>query len=265
MGYMPGSTLYLNCNRRLLETTIFRLNSPFKTILNTMSSDLSMPTPPEPHHGASQIPTATSANRAEGSFGDAFTSLSTGTEELPPRFKELKLQLLQNNENAILASWHRLLEAITHSTVPDIQSLGQKAIPSVDFSAIKDGRLPEYARTELKTAGVIIVRGVVAEKRALDWKADVQGYIAANPQTKGYPKDNRQIYEVYWAKAQLEARSHPNMLTVQRALNEVWHSSHQDDPVDLGTPVTYCDRLRIRTVSSPLAVHHSLMAANLIL
>lgn len=227
-----------------------------------MSRELSVYTHVVPHHEESQTPTTTSANRAEGSFGNAFTSLSSGTKELPPRFQELKLHLLQNNEDAILGSWHRLLEAIRCRTIPHIQSLGQKAIPSVDFSAIKDGKLPEYARAELKAAGVIIVRGVVGEKQALDWKADVQGYIAANPQTKGYPNDNIQIYELYWAKAQLEARSHYNMLTVQRALNEVWHSTQQDSPVDLGTAIAYCDRLRIRTVIYPLAVQHSLIATN---
>jgi hypothetical protein len=213
-----------------------------------MSSKPAIPTPLVPDQGATNIPTATTANRAEGSFENAFASLSSKTRELPPRFKELKLQLIQNNEDAILASWHRLLEVITSSTIPRIKSLTQKAIPCVKFADITDGRLPENDRTKLKTAGVIIVRGVVTEKQALDWKADVQGYVANNPQTKGYPKDNIQIYELYWVKAQLEARSHPNMLTVQKALNEVWHSQEQD-PVDLSTPITYCDRLRIRTVS----------------
>lgn len=222
-----------------------------------MSSGL--PTPPNavPRHEARQGSTTSSENRAEGSFENAFASLSSETKELPPRFKELKLQLIRNNEDAILASWHRLLEVITSSTIPRIKNLGQKAIPSVDFSAIKDGRLPDYARSELKAAGVIIVRGIVTEKQALDWKADVREYIANNPQTRGYPKDNIQIYELYWAKAQLEARSHPNMLIVQKALNGVWHSQEQD-PVDLSTSIAYCDRLRIRTVGFPLVLLHSL-------
>lgn len=214
-----------------------------------MSSGLPASPPVVPRHEARQGATTSSENRAEGSFENAFASLSSETKELPPRFRELKLQLVRNNEDAILASWHRLLEVITSSTIPRIKNLGQKAIPSVDFSAIKDGRLPDYARSELKAAGVIIVRGIVTEKQALDWKADVREYVGNNPQTRGYPKDNIQIYELYWTKAQLEARSHPNMLIVQKALNEVWHSQEQD-PVDLGTSIAYCDRLRIRTVGS---------------
>jgi hypothetical protein len=211
-----------------------------------------LPTPP--HHEATQVAMTPSANRAEGSFGNAFASLSSETNELPPRLKELKLQLIGNNEDAILASWQRLLEVIASSTIPRIKNLGQKSIPSVEFSAIKDGRLREYSRAELKAAGVIIVRGIVTERQALGWKADVQAYIGDNPQTRGYPKDDIQIYELYWAKAQLEARSHPNMLTVQKALNKVWHSREQDDPVDLGNPITYCDRLRIRTVGFALGI-----------
>ena len=202
-------------------------------------------------NGSIQTSTVPSTNRAEGSFGNAFVSLSTGAKELPPRFQVLKSELIQNNEESILASWHRLLEVITSSTIPQIKEMGQELIPAIDFAAIKDGRLPESTKAELKRSGAIIVRGVVTEKQALDWKADIRNYIQANPQTKGFPKDNIQIYELYWAKAELEARSHPNMLAVQRALNEVWHTSKEDDPVDLGTPLTYCDRLRIRTVSFP--------------
>jgi hypothetical protein len=119
-----------------------------------------LPTPP--HHEATQVATTPSANRAEGSFGNAFASLSSETNKLPPRFKELKLQLIGNNEDAILASWQRLLEVIASSTIPRIKNLGQKSIPSVEFSAIKDGRLPAYSRAELKAAGVIIERGIVA-------------------------------------------------------------------------------------------------------
>lgn len=75
----------------------------------------------------------------------------------------------------------------------------------------------------------------------------MRGYIAANPQTKGYPKDDIQVYEIYWSKAQLAARSHENMLMVQRALNRVWHGQ-EGDVVDLEEPVSYVDRVRIRTV-----------------
>jgi hypothetical protein len=54
----------------------------------------------------------------------------------------------------------------------------------------------------------------------------IEKLISGNPlkgicrQTKGIQKEKFQIYELYSPKAQLEARSHPNMLTVQSALNE---------------------------------------------
>jgi hypothetical protein len=84
-----------------------------------------LPTPP--HHEATQVAMTPSANRAEGSFGNAFASLSSETNKLPPRFKELKLQLIGNNEDAILASWQRLLEVIARLIYnsPD-QELGSK-------------------------------------------------------------------------------------------------------------------------------------------
>jgi hypothetical protein len=195
-------------------------------------------------------PGSQTTNRAGGSIGDAFASLSTGAKELPPRFQRLKIELIRNNEEAILASWHRLLEKMATDTIPRIKTIGPKLIPTIDFSSIKSNTIPQTTKAELKESGVVIVRGVVSEKQALGWKKEAREYIAANPQTKGYPADNPQIYELYWTKASLEARSHPHMLAVQSALNQVWSSSSNNDVVDLSTPITYCDRLRIRTVSS---------------
>lgn len=54
------------------------------------------------------------------------------------------------------------------------------------------------------------------------------------------------MFELYWSAPQIKARAHPNLVRTQRALLEtLWHV--KGDPlVDLSTPLTYADRLRIR-------------------
>lgn len=123
-------------------------------------------------------------------------------------------------------------------------------MPEVDFASIlaNGGYLPKESQDALVNCGTIIIRQIVPEKQALEWKQSVKDYIEVNPTTKGFPSDNIQVYELYWSKAQLEARSHKNMLMAQTALNRAWSKTPQDKVV-LSEQATYCDRLRMRTVS----------------
>lgn len=151
---------------------------------------------------------------------------------------------------AILDSWFRLLKHINQKTLPSIKELSHSIIPEVELTAIVEngGQLPEKSKALLKERGTIVVRGVVSEKQALDWKQAVRDYVAKNRSTKGFPADDIQVYELYWSKAQLEARAHQNMRLAQTALNLAWDRTVEDRVV-LSEPIAYCDRLRMRTVS----------------
>lgn len=190
-------------------------------------------------------------NRNGESIGTAFTSLSTGPAPLPARFSALKQELSKGHEAEILAGWQRLLKRLDNETLPEIEALGSTIVPEVAYSDIvaNGGVLPKDVEARLKRTGVVIVKGVVSREQALEWKQQVKDYIKANPQTGGFPAKNIQVYEMYWSRAQLEARSHPNVLAAQRAMNLVW-TADEADPVVLNQPVSYADRLRIRTVST---------------
>lgn len=59
------------------------------------------------------------------------------------------------------------------------------------------------------------------------------------------------FYELYQTSAQIRARSHPALLTTQKALLRLWHNSAPpsadlSSAVSLRTPISYFDRLRIR-------------------
>lgn len=189
------------------------------------------------------------SNRGEGSssIATAFASLSVADVALPSRFADLKRNLIKGNEEAVLEGWKRLLRQRLASDKLD--ELDSSAIPEVEFEAIvqNGGQLPKDVENRLRQCGTVIVRGLVDVNQALAWKQQIRDYVQANPQTKGFPAGNIQVYELYWSKAQLEARSHANMLLTQTALNRVWTAKPQD-PVDLEIPLTYCDRLRMRTV-----------------
>lgn len=188
-------------------------------------------------------------NRSEGSIGDAFASLSKNNIELPARFIQLKKELAGQNGEAIVDSWHRLLNHLETETLPRVRELASATVPEVEFSSIKrnGGKLPKESEKRLRQSGSIIIRGIVSEQQALDWKQSVRDYVKANPSTKGFPAEDIQVYELYWSKAQLEARAHKNMLLAQTALNSVWQKTPEDKVV-LAEPIEYCDRLRMRTV-----------------
>ncbi|KAH8812910.1 hypothetical protein F5884DRAFT_786653 [Xylogone sp. PMI_703] len=187
-------------------------------------------------------------NRAGDSIGTAFTSLSTGPAELPHQYAILKQNLSQGHENKILEGWNRLIRQLETETLPQIKELGTKLVPEVQFSEIEanGGKLPVDAEEKLKKCGTLVVRGIVPREQALEWKKDVREYISSNPSTGGFPANNIQVYETYWSKAQVAARSHPNMLAAHRAMNAVW-SAQPEDPIVLSEPLSYADRLRIRT------------------
>ena len=60
-----------------------------------------------------QLGTHAQTPRKEGDISSVFVSLSGVTPEpLPQRFADIKRQLIQGNEDAVTASWKRLLEQL---------------------------------------------------------------------------------------------------------------------------------------------------------
>ena len=69
------------------------------------------------------------------------------------------------------------------------------------------------------------------------------------------PASLQTVYEIYWSKSQMRARTHPNMHAVMKALLGVWHLSQDEDVpesiaeesrLNLSQPLMYVDRLRMR-------------------
>ncbi|KAJ4292435.1 hypothetical protein N0V90_009097 [Kalmusia sp. IMI 367209] len=184
------------------------------------------------------------ASKRAGDISDAFASLS-GQNFMPlsSEYADLKARLSKGNEDAIRQSWERLLKDLREE-IPLIVEKGSKVIPEIQFKDIDNA--PEEFSKELRKRGVAVVRGVVSEQEALGWKENLREYIKANPQTKAFPPENPQVFELYWSRTQLLARGHPNMLKMQRFLMSYWHSANPHAPVSSHHPISYADRLRMR-------------------
>ncbi|KAG0701148.1 hypothetical protein DFH29DRAFT_982816 [Suillus ampliporus] len=170
----------------------------------------------------------------------------TSIAPLPARFAQLKKDVLTDmgaTRASIVQAWKQVLVALEGRT-KEIAHLGGDAIPRVSFVDIKRG-LSDAQKDDIKKCGVVVVTGAVPEEEALQWKASVKEYIAANP-VKGFPADNIQAYELYNTKPQIAARTHPAILRTQQELLQLWYDP-SNKHVDFSTPISYFDRLRIRT------------------
>ncbi|OCF34714.1 hypothetical protein I316_03757 [Kwoniella heveanensis BCC8398] len=185
--------------------------------------------------------------RSEGDISSVFASLSgEEAKPLPPRFIDLKRQIIgdEANQRALTDSWVRLCDRLGQAG-EEIERKKQDCIPQIAYEELTSPSPSTSTLSALKRAGSFVVRGVVDEETATGWLKGCEKYIGDNPQVRGFPKDDKQVFELYWSKTQLAARSHPRSLAVQRSLLTLF--THPPDfPISLTTPLTYADRLRIR-------------------
>jgi hypothetical protein len=140
--------------------------------------------PSTTRRAATQLRAATTqAQKRAGDISDAFVSLSGQKfEPLGPEYADLKGRLIKGHEHEVRESWERLLRHLREE-IPQIVELGSKVIPEIEFATIDEA--PETFSSELRKRGVAVVRNVIPEQEALQWKEELREYIRKNPQTKG--------------------------------------------------------------------------------
>lgn len=196
-----------------------------------------------PHRYQVRCAATATTQKQEGTIADAFASLS-GQQFAPlePRFATLKQNLVEGHEDAVHASWNRLLDRLAVET-QTIAKLGSAVVPDINYQDI--AAPSKHFSNEYRKRGVALIRGVIPEDEALEMKHDILRYVKANPHTKAFPADNPQVYELYWSPSQIRARSHPSLLDAQKFLLGYWHSADASAPLST-EPIIYADRLRIR-------------------
>jgi hypothetical protein len=153
------------------------------------------------------------------------------------------------------------VEEFLEGEVADIRETrerGEEVWPVIDYADIESGSVSADALAQLQRRGCAVVRGHFERDQAEQWDAAIVQYVDSNHFFDSYsgPADDffgdleaskPEIYPVYWSSAQMEARQHPRMATVQAFLNSRWRSEsdgrrwfdpHQD--------TLYPDRIRRR-------------------
>ncbi|TEY46330.1 hypothetical protein BOTCAL_0316g00110 [Botryotinia calthae] len=184
--------------------------------------------------------------KEEGDISSVFVSLSCAKPTpLPERFADIKRNLIRGHEEAVQASFTRLIEQLAVEN-RKVAELGPKIIPSVTFKDVLEKNVSEKQLKDMRDKGALVIRGVVDETIARGYKQEVEDYVKLNPSTKGFPPNDPQVYELYWSPPQVKARGHPNMIIAQKFLLNLWHSADPNSPISISQPVTYADRVRIR-------------------
>ncbi|KAK3348809.1 hypothetical protein B0T25DRAFT_519180 [Lasiosphaeria hispida] len=168
-----------------------------------------------------------------------------GTEPvpLPTRFANIKRSLTQGHEEALSASWTRLLTALAPA-VSHIESRGNNITPAIDFSDITNPTETAAFARDLKRYGLGVVRGVVPRPDAQAAIDETVKYLETKNDFKTPPPQDPTCFDFFWTPAQVRTRAHPRVLEAQRFAMGLWDADG-DDRMATRFPIAYADRLRI--------------------
>lgn len=179
--------------------------------------------------------------RAAGDISSAFGSFTKSNPNLDKIYTEIKKSLVKDPV-ALQESWVRLKKALS-AGIDEIKEKGNAIIPTIQFSNLDN--ITQEQHDEILKRGCVVIKNTMSRADAIALKEDVKSYIARNPQTKGFPSDKKVVYELYWSKAQVKARSNANVRKTQLFMNQMWHAD-ATARVSLNQNVMYADRMRIR-------------------
>jgi ectoine hydroxylase-related dioxygenase (phytanoyl-CoA dioxygenase family) len=186
-------------------------------------------------------------------------------DDLPAAIAEIKAAIKARIEESgrTVAEVIAEIETFLEGEIADIQAAkarGEEVWPVIDYADIAAGTVSPETLALLKRRGCAVVRGHFDRAQAEQWDADVVEYVESNHFFENYagPADDffgtlsaemskPEIYPIYWSSAQMEARTHPRMATVQAFLNSQWtHASEGREWFDPDTDTLYPDRIRRR-------------------
>ncbi|RXW18802.1 hypothetical protein EST38_g7055 [Candolleomyces aberdarensis] len=185
--------------------------------------------------------------KREGDIASLFTSLSGEKDDsLPKRYSDLKKRLINSPEaeQSLVNGWKRLL-AFLRENNPMWAEKGTTNIPQVRYDDLIEGNNTSAAARAIRDCGSVIVKGAVDRESALAWKEGLREYIKKNPEVKGFPANNKQVFEIYWTPSQIAARTHPRLVSLVVRMNTLWNASPSAE-ISLRDPVLYADRCRER-------------------
>ena len=167
---------------------------------------------------------------SEGTFINLFDS-DENTEYLSDEYVALKNEISLNSKDA-----ERLFQKVKRQLlkyVDKIKEKGSEIIPETSFQKIASngGHLPDATIRKVEKHGILIIRNTIPAKEVLQMMPELVKYLYDNElYTTNMTKT---AFEIYWSKPQIQARQHPNMIAVQKALlQDLWHTN-EDNIVDV--------------------------------
>ncbi|KAJ9131784.1 DUF1479-domain-containing protein [Pleurostoma richardsiae] len=171
------------------------------------------------------------------------------TAELQEENIKIKKEIAaEYGEASLRKSWLAVCEKLKALTdeLAEKQSSIIREIPYDDFF-----RLDEEEKQQLRDVGCFVVRGTISKEMADGWFNDLNSYVEANrDKINGWPEETPYILRLYWSKTQMEARTHPRVMALHRALNSLWHDV-EDPEKTFAEPLAYADSVRIRPPGKP--------------
>lgn len=190
----------------------------------------------------------TSRSKPAGDISSVFSHLGGKNDNvMDEKFIALKKEIAPQNPNVLTKAWERLLQDFEKASV-DVAQQGSAYIPTVTMAEIEanNGAFPPHIAELVKSRGCCVIRNVIPEQEARNYKQNIVDYIARHPgEIGGFPAKEPQVWEIYWSQAQIDCRSHVNFEKATLALNKLWHAD-ENTVIDLTKNLGYCDRLRIR-------------------
>lgn len=166
--------------------------------------------------------------------------------------EELRLNLKREiiaeyGEESLTKAWLKTCDALRQVT-SSIAEAGSAYIPAFEF---KDVVGPDNSDIleEMKAKGGFIIRNVIPRAIADQLFKEQVEFIANNDEIRAWPAENPAIFNIHNGPVQLQLRTHPNQLKLQRLLNSLFTDSKcttPDESMKQSEPVLYPDALRIR-------------------
>jgi hypothetical protein len=187
--------------------------------------------------------------------------MSIDVAKLPEliRNKKRQARLRIGDVERILAE----VEADLRAEVDEIatrRARGEAIIPELDYRLVREGKISDAAKAEVRRRGTAVVRNVFPRAQADAWNQAVSDYLARNDYVnKAATRDagdryftslkssRPQIFGIYWSKPQIEARQSVELAETRAFLNRLWrYESGGKRHFDPDRECTYADRLRRR-------------------
>ncbi|KAG9255577.1 uncharacterized protein F5Z01DRAFT_620070 [Emericellopsis atlantica] len=163
---------------------------------------------------------------------------------LPSRFAKIKRALIAGHEEAIEASFHRLIRAL-QAEIDHIEDLGAHLIPSIEYADMEDPTQTARFGRDLRRYGVGVVRKALPGRDAESMVAETMDYLDTKRSSNlKAQKQDPTCYDYFWTPAQVRARAHPHVLRTQRFMMGLWETT-PDDRLATRLPITYVDRIRV--------------------